>query len=163
MPRLNHSFTVEFRGRRKTTSLSWADLMPKEVAAPPIREEKNSQSSPPANAAIDVEERPKGRILPSLVSEFKSVSTASETPPKPARTRKKRIQPRSPQRGGPTDVTVLEIDMTPEAVSAPVPESKQADRDRVARSRNQWHRRSRSTASLPRSEKWKRRLPTILR
>lgn len=161
MSRPSRSFTVEIRGRRKPAPLSWADLISKEVTASPIGEEKNSQSSPPNNATIDAEKPSKGRILPSLVPEFGSVSVCSDTPSKPVKTRKKR-EPRLPKATGQKDSTFLATDMTPAAISAPAPENKQRDEDRVAPS--PWRRRRPPKATyLARSEKWKRRFPAILR
>ena len=158
MPRQNRAFTVEIKGRRKSAAFDWKSAVAAAETPPVLREVSRS----PATAGVSSGAPTPRRILPALPR----TDTVPDAPL--ATTRRARRDEDKPL---PPVAASASID---EAVPAPQPpvdrpaEKATGPSDRAEPSMTpspirRMCRTDRIALALSRAEKWKRRLPAILR
>ena len=156
MPRQNRAFTVEIKGRRKSAAFDWKSAVAAAESPPVLREVSRS----PAAAGLPSDAPTPRRILPAL-PKTDTVPDAPLAITRPAR----------PDADKPPILASPSID---EAVPARQPSvERPAERatgpsDRAEPSMTpspirRMCRTDRIALALSRAEKWKRRLPAILR
>ena len=170
MPRPSRSFTVEVKGRRKAVPFSWDSALA--VVSPnppshPVFQPKRSQDpwpSAPDGSMI----QPNRRILPDLLADERQRTEM----PGVAKTKRSRRPPKQPRQitldplPGSPDLLVTKVVKAPisaeadEKVRREAPEPRASRRSKAALTT---FRTRRSGAKLGPGERWKRRLPALLR
>jgi hypothetical protein len=177
MKRPSRPFLVEVKRNRKPTKAP-VPLFPQAEERPPLRSAMfEAAESALASAAQDLkpaEERRGPRILPSLIVEEPSL--AAEEPAidedAPVRQRRPRVAPGRPKRQAGAPVETCEPPAArvepaprpePVPVSATGPRPPAPLRGEAARPARRTRSRAKGAETLPRGQRWKRRLPAALR
>lgn len=170
MRRQAKPFTVQVKKSKKNASAPEPLFSPELLALAPERPAYRSEISadkffaPPrpsaeAQLAFREAERPATRILPDLTAAAPTPAPIEPLDERPAPTPKPRLKkaPRKPK------VTVQAYDSEPIEIVMPIAFAGAAKRVMPSREQRRAKRRTEAGVALLRGERWKRRLPPVLR